>query len=90
MEGFGTTTSGGSPVNTIKRFQSASISQAITALGALQLVERGLIKLDEDIRPHLKSWKIPASKFDDLPVTLRAILTHCAGFNVSGFVGYPE
>jgi CubicO group peptidase (beta-lactamase class C family) len=89
-EGFGVTTPGGSAVDSNTRFQSASISKAVTALGVLQLVERGLIKLDEDIRPHLKSWKIPTSKYDDLPITLRAILTHCAGFNVSGFVGYPE
>jgi CubicO group peptidase (beta-lactamase class C family) len=89
-EAFGVTTPGSSPVNTNTRFQSASISKAVTALGVLQLVERGLIKLDEDIRPHLKSWKIPASNLDDLPVTLRAILTHCAGFNVGGFIGYPE
>jgi CubicO group peptidase (beta-lactamase class C family) len=89
-EAFGVTTLGGSTVNTNTRFQSASISKAVTALGVLQLVERGSIKLDEDIRPHLKSWKIPASKYDDLPVTLRTILTHCAGFNVGGFAGYPE
>lgn len=87
---YGETTLGGPAVDPTTRFQSASISKAVTALGALQLVERGLIGIDEEIRPHLRSWKIPASRYDDLPLTLRAILTHCAGFNVSGFVGYPE
>jgi CubicO group peptidase (beta-lactamase class C family) len=89
-EAFGVTTPGGLAVNINTRFQSASISKAVTALGVLQLVERGLIGLDEEICPHLKSWKMPASRYDDLPLTLRTILTHCAGFNVGGFVGYPE
>lgn len=89
-EAFGVTKPGGRPVDAETRFQSASISKAVTALGALQLVERGLIGLDEDIRPRLKSWTIPSCAYDDLPVTMRAILTHCAGFSTSGFIGYPE
>ena len=89
-EAFGITKTGGRPVDAETRFQSASISKSVTALGALQLVERGLIGLDEDIRPRIKSWTIPPSAYDDLPVTLRGILTHCAGFSTSGFVGYPE
>lgn len=51
---------------------------------------REKISLDEDIRLHLKSWKIPSGEFSDVPVTLRQLLSHTAGFNVSGFNGYSS
>ncbi len=70
-------------------FQAASISKAINAMGALLLVQNGLLSLDEDINQYLTSWKIPANEFTKTEkVTLRRLLSHSAGVSVHGFPGY--
>lgn len=70
-------------------FQAASISKPVAATAALQLVEEGLLDLDAAINSHLTSWQIPENDFtDELPVTLRGILTHSAGLTIHGFPGY--
>lgn len=70
-------------------FQVASISKPITAFGVLRLVDRGLISLDEPVNSVLKTWKIPENNFTlKTPITLRHLLTHSSGANVSGFPGY--
>src|SRR5580700_1505941 len=76
-------------VNNSTIFQAASVSKPITAIGALSLVDRGLLHLDSDINVFLKSWKLPDSTFTiDEKVTLRQILSHTAGLSVGGFLGY--
>ena len=76
-------------VNTL--FQAGSISKPIAALAALKLVDEGKLNLDEDVSKHLKSWKVPDSKFTDTEkVTLRRLLTHTAGMTVHGFPGYTQ
>jgi CubicO group peptidase (beta-lactamase class C family) len=73
-------------------FQIASMTKAITSAAAMQLVERGKLKLDEPVARHLpelgkldvlegfdaagKPVLRPARK----PVTLRHLLTHTSGF----------
>ncbi len=70
-------------------FQAASVSKAVSALGALRLVEEGKISLDENINAKLRSWRIPENDFTRAhPVTLRLILSHNAGVTVHGFDGY--
>lgn len=72
-------------------FQAASISKPVAALGALRLVERGDLALDEEVNGRLRSWRVPPS--DALagePVTLRRLLTHSAGLTVHGFRGYAS
>ncbi len=83
--GYGST--GDQAVTLHTLFQAASVSKPVSAMKA---VAEGKISLDEDIRPHLKSWKIPSDKFSDHPVTLRQLLSHIAGFNVWGFDGYAD
>ena len=71
------------------RFQAASISKPIAALGALRLVQDGRLSLDEDVNQRLTSWKIPTNEFTtQKPVTLRMLLSHNAGLTVHGFPGY--
>jgi CubicO group peptidase (beta-lactamase class C family) len=71
-------------------FEAASVSKAVTALGALRLLDEGKVSLDEDINSKLRSWSIPQNEFTRRhPVTLRLILSHCAGLTVHGFDGYP-
>jgi CubicO group peptidase (beta-lactamase class C family) len=45
----------------------------VAAVGAMRLVDQKRLDLDQDGNQVLKSWKVPANKFDkDHPVTLRA------------------
>lgn len=77
-------------VDTKTLFQAASISKAVTAMGALLLVQQGKISLDEDVNSYLKSWKIPDNEFTKTEkVTLRRLLSHTAGLSEHhGFPGY--
>ncbi len=89
--GYGLTETGtATPVTPRTLFQAASISKPVAALGALRLVEQGMLSLDEDVNAVLKSWKVPENEFTKTEkVTLRRLLSHTAGLTVSGFGGYP-
>jgi CubicO group peptidase (beta-lactamase class C family) len=81
----------GQPLARDAIFRLASMTKAITSVGAMQLVERGKLALDQPIAawlPHLAAPMVldgfdgpmprlrPASR----PITLRHLLTHTAGF----------
>lgn len=87
---YGVTEAGAAtPVTTKTLFQAASISKPVTATGALVLVERGLLSLDEDVNKKLVTWKVPENEFTkDQKVTLRRLMAHSAGLTVHGFPGY--
>jgi CubicO group peptidase (beta-lactamase class C family) len=77
------------PVTTSTLFQAGSISKPVAALGALQLVEKGKLSLDENVNDKLISWKLPENSYTATEkVTLRRILSHSAGLTVHGFPGY--
>jgi CubicO group peptidase (beta-lactamase class C family) len=63
-------------------FQAASISKPVTALAAMKLVSDGTLSLDADVSKAINGWQA------DAPITLRQLLSHSAGLNVSGFAGY--
>jgi len=76
-------------VTTETLFQAGSISKPVTAIAALRLVQAGKLNLDEDVNRKLVSWKVPENEFTkEKKVTLRGLLSHSAGVNVSSFVGY--
>lgn len=87
---YGVTEAGGTtPVTTHTLFQAGSISKPVTAAGALCLVERGKLSLDQDVNKKLVSWKVPENEFtQDQKVTLRRLMSHSAGLTVHGFPGY--
>ena len=86
---YGAIEAGGASVDTATLFQAGSISKAVTAVAALHLVERGALRLDEDVNLRLVSWKVPPSELTRVrPVTLRRLLSHGAGLNVPSFPGY--
>jgi CubicO group peptidase (beta-lactamase class C family) len=89
-KGYGVTEAGGTtPVTPRTLFQSGSVSKPVAAAGALYLVGQGELSLDEDINQKLSSWKVPDNEFTRKEkVTLRRILSHCAGFTVHFFPGY--
>ena len=81
----------GTPVTPHTLFQAASISKPVAALGAMALVEEGLLELDGPANGHLTSWSLPDNGFTaDSAVTLRGLLTHTAGLTVWGFPGYRK
>jgi len=63
------------PVLNTTLFNLASISKLVTATAVMQLVEKGLLDLDQDINNYLP-FKIRNPYFKDLPITVRALMTH--------------
>lgn len=54
-------------------------------MAALRLVEKGRLKLDEDVNGKLRSWKVRENEFTRTEkVTLRRLLSHSAGLNEGG------
>ncbi|QQS47858.1 MAG: serine hydrolase [Acidobacteriota bacterium] len=70
-------------------FQAASISKPVAAMGALWLVEKNRLSLDEDVNRRLRSWQVPENDLlREKKVTLRGLVNHSAGLTVHGFRGY--
>ena len=69
------------PVNTDMLFQAGSVSKPMFALTLLRHVDKGLIDLDADI-----SGVVP--EYAKTPLTFSVLMSHTAGFNLSGFPGY--
>jgi len=79
------------PVTSETLFQAASISKPVAAMAALFFVERGKLRLDDDVNATLISWKIPENEYTVREkVTLRRLLSHSAGLTVHGFRGYAR
>lgn len=79
----------GRAMTTDTLMQAASISKPVSAVAALQAVEQGRLSLDADLNASLRTWQVPpGAQTVDKPVTLRRLLSHSAGFTVSGFEGY--
>jgi CubicO group peptidase (beta-lactamase class C family)/predicted transcriptional regulator YdeE len=89
-KGYGVIEAGSStPVTTHTLYQAGSISKPVAATGALSLVEKGYLSLNEDVNAKLKTWKVPENDFTKTEkVTLRRIMSHTAGLTVHGFPGY--
>jgi CubicO group peptidase (beta-lactamase class C family) len=61
-------------------YQAASLSKFVAAVGAMRLVDQGRLKLDEDVKDRLTSWRVPANSFDATrKVTLRGLLSMTGG-----------
>lgn len=76
------------PITEETIFQAASISKPVAAVGALRLVQEGLLDLDTDVNDYLKSWQVPAHNGWQPCITLRQLLSHTAGLTIHGFPGY--
>jgi CubicO group peptidase (beta-lactamase class C family) len=59
-----------------------SISKLFTGIAVMQLVEQGKLDLDRDVNDYL-DFRIPTPK-GGVPVTLRRLMTHRAGFEEHG------
>jgi CubicO group peptidase (beta-lactamase class C family) len=59
-------------------FRTASVSKLFTATAVMQLVERGLVDLEQDVGAYIN---IPVPSTFEAPITIRHLLTHTAGFD---------
>jgi CubicO group peptidase (beta-lactamase class C family) len=76
------------PVTPETIFQACSISKHVAMVGALRLVQEGLLDLDEDINRYLRTWKVPSNDSWQPHVTLRHLLGHTAGLTQNWFRGF--
>jgi CubicO group peptidase (beta-lactamase class C family) len=77
------------PVTELTLFQAASLGKSVSAMGAMRLVQEGVLSLDRDVNDYLTSWKVPDNAYQATEkVTLRRLLSHTAGTTVHGFRGY--
>lgn len=53
----------------------ASISKLVVAIGVMRLTEQGRLDLDRDVSDYL-GWQVRNPDFPDVPITLRAVLSH--------------
>jgi CubicO group peptidase (beta-lactamase class C family) len=63
------------PVTTDTVFLLASVSKTFVATAAMQLVEEGVLDLDDDVSASLR-FDVGHPDFPDVPITLRMLLTH--------------
>ncbi|MEN3972508.1 serine hydrolase domain-containing protein [Sphingomicrobium sp. XHP0235] len=76
------------PAHLDTRFQAASISKSVAAYALMALAEKGAVDVDVPVDSMLTTWQLPAGEHD--APTLRTLLSHRAGTNVSGFRGYAK
>jgi CubicO group peptidase (beta-lactamase class C family) len=60
-------------------FRIGSVSKLFTATAIMQLYERGMLKLEDDVNKHLKLFQLEANYPE--PVTIANLLTHTGGFD---------
>jgi len=89
IKGYGVTDiATATPVDAARtRVRIGSVSKLFTALTALALIDEGRLHLDRDVNHYLRDVRAPHSSDD--PVTVRALLSHRAGFD-TGLWGYTS
>jgi len=71
-------------------FQAASISKPVFAVALMRLAEQGKLDIDTDISEYLVDYEISTFDKKKHKITLRQILSHRAGLNLHGFIGYKQ
>jgi len=67
------------PINSSTIFRIGSISKSMTAIGLMQLWEKGEFKLDDDVNDYFPRPLIFPPNPEEKPVTFRHLLTHTSG-----------
>lgn len=70
------------------RFRVASMSKPVTGMGALRLVERGLLDLDADLSDYL-GFPLRNPHYPDAIITARMLLSHTSSLRDEGFYFPP-
>jgi len=71
-------------------FQAASISKPLAAIGAVRMARDGTLNLDADVNSMLSGWTLATQQgvTTSNTTTVRRLLSHSGGTNISGFNGY--
>lgn len=89
--GYGVVETGRSiPVTPDTIFQACSISKHVAMVGALRLVQDGVLDLDADINHSLVSWKLPPNGTWQPRITTRQLLGHTAGLTQNWYRGFER
>ena len=73
---------GGVPIDEYTLFGLASISKTFTATAVMQLIEAGIIELDEPIVTYLPDFSVPTDPTEEgdyRNITVRMLLAHASG-----------
>jgi CubicO group peptidase (beta-lactamase class C family) len=91
-KGYGVTESGETqPVTSDTVFQACSISKPVSVTGIMLLAQSGTIDISRNVNDYLRSWRLADNTFTTTEkATIRRLMSHTGGTNVSGFLGYPE
>ena len=74
------------PVDADTIFHWASITKTLTAVAAMQLVERGKLSLDDAVADYLPEVRRAHNPFGSMEsITVRHLITHTSGFRGSTF-----
>ncbi len=68
-----------SPASPSTIYSICSISKLFTAIGVMQLRDRGMLGLDDPVEAHLPWFEIKQSYPDSPPITVQGLLTHSSG-----------
>jgi CubicO group peptidase (beta-lactamase class C family) len=71
------------PVSPTTTFSAQSLTKPVVATALMRFVEDGTISLDDPVNAHLGEVRLANSWEDELPVTIRQLLTHTGGLGVS-------
>lgn len=79
----------GSPATNDTVYHWWSMTKVVTAIGILQLSEKGLVDLDAPVSDYLNYFEVEYGKFTGL-ITLRQLLRHSSGLpdNVPDIIGW--
>lgn len=65
-------------------FRIYSMSKPVAAVALLQLVDKGLVELDADIRTYLPEFDVFEHEGKEQVITVHQLLSHTAGFGYGG------
>lgn len=71
------------PVDERTYFRLSSVTKLISGVGAMQLVERGLLDLDQDISAYF-GYEIKNPYYPNIPLTLRQAMSHTLSVSEGG------
>jgi CubicO group peptidase (beta-lactamase class C family) len=69
-------------------YSICSISKLFTSVAVMQLWERGMFSLDDDIGKLVPAFAMQRSDADSGPITIRSLLTHSSGLPREGDFSY--
>lgn len=69
------------------RYLIASISKAVTAIALMQLYEKGLFRLDDNINSYLP-FKVINPNHPEVPITFKMLLNHTASISDKPYASY--